>query len=166
MAFFRGDKVVLTNTFGKLNQIGNIFEIADITTNNKIIIRDATSKIAIAAIDVDDLEKYFRTTESVKNIWTKWNHIIDCDDSIIGIYRTNFKKVEVRVNDSKGNRITGRAFCCKDDTFNLAFGIRLAYMRAIRKAYTSNKEDLLHQVTLIKLNIHNIDQQINKMCEG
>lgn len=166
MAFFRGDKVVLTNTFGKLNQIGNIFEIADITTNNKIIIRDATSKIAIAAIDVDDLEKYFRTIESVKNIWTKWNHIIDCDDSIIGIYRTNFKKVEVRVNDSKGNLITGRAFCCKDDTFNLTFGIRLAYMRAIRKAYISNKEDLLHRVTLIKLNIHNIDQQINKMCEG
>ena len=182
MTIFRGDKVALANKFDKLTQIGTVYEVANITTDNKVIIRDTVSKVAIGAIGIDDFEKYFNKLEDDKKSgWTEWHRLLDSNDDMIGIYRTNFKKVEVKIGDgsknynnkkkNKNNKkdnkmsITGKAFCCKEDDFNLAYGIRLAYMRAIKKSYIKNKEPLLNELDVIKLNIHNIEQQLRKMCE-
>lgn len=177
MTIFRGDKVALAKEFDKLTQIGTVYEVANITTDNKVIIRDTVSKVAIGAIGIDDFEKYFNKLEDTKKSgWTEWHRLIDSNDDMIGIYRTNYKKVEVKIGDSSKNynnknkkdnkmSITGKAFCCKEDDFNLAYGIRLAYMRAIKKSYIKNKEQLLNELDITKLNIHNVEQQIRKMCE-
>lgn len=159
---FRGDKVVLIKPYEKMEQVGNNYEVADFTEAN-IILRDCITKIAVAAINVNDFSEYFMRVEDVRG-WTEWQNIIDTDECLIGQYRTNQKKVEVKVYN--GQRIIkGRAFCCKDDVFNLAFGIALAYKRAIKKIYIEDRENLVNALNETKTAIYNLEQQINKMCK-
>lgn len=64
--------------------------------------------------------------------WTEWTEVGIID----AMYKTNFKKVRVRLTS---DNIVAESCCCKDDTFNLSFGIRIAYLRCLVKALEKSK---------------------------
>lgn len=165
----RGDKVVLIKPFDKMQNVGNMYEVADFTSTN-IILRDCVTKVAACAVSVVDFSNYFDKVENAIGKWTKWQTIIDANDSTVGMYRTNYKKVEVKIfyfSNNKCDSITlkAKSTCNKVDDFNLTFGIRLAYMRAIRKFYKIQMKDCINKVTEYQTQISNISKNIEKMCK-
>ena len=50
---FRGDKVVLMKPFDKMQNIGNMYEVADFTNTN-IVLRDCATKVAACAVSITD----------------------------------------------------------------------------------------------------------------
>ena len=106
-------------------RIGTIFTVENITQNNHITIKN---KIGIGIMAYDKLEKYFEIAS--KNKWTDWT--IKYKYSIAfgetsynkGVdfkYRHNCKTVEI-IKDG----IKVRAYCHKDDEFDLEKGIEVA----------------------------------------
>lgn len=74
-------------------------------------------------------------TEKKRSSWTEWAEI--GKGAMPGAeYKTNSKKVKVRFLP---NNIVAESCCCKDDTFNLTFGIRLAFLRCLVKAWEKSK---------------------------
>lgn len=140
MNIIKNDKVVLVNEFESLKVVGQMFEVANIVPGGSVILRDYRTKVAACAISVNDIDKYFKKLDDVFG-WTKWTRIADPMGDMIAEYRTNQKKVEVRIpNDmlddnigSNGRVIRSTATCSQGDEFNLSFGIQLAYMRCERK---------------------------------
>jgi len=170
---FRGDKVVLTKPFGKMQNTGNMYEVADFTSTN-IILRDYSTKVAACAVSVDDFSNYFDKVENVIGKWTNWHPIIDGLGNVVCFYRTNFKKIEVRIFTSDKFYVTAKATCCRNDNFNMGFGIHLAYLRAIKKQCEIEKNKYKSKVELneedknkiVELNeeIGNVKNNIEKMC--
>ena len=132
MSVLKYDKVVLKKEFKSLKTVGEIYEIANIT-DTSFILRDAKKRIAVAVIDIKDFEEYFEPVSEVRE-WCPWT-TFQTEGSVIGFYRTNGKKVEVRWNGYKS-----AAYCNKVDDFNLHFGITLAYRRCIVKFLTDQKK--------------------------
>lgn len=136
---FIGTKIILKTPFGKMQRVGAMFEVGNITESN-IVIRDVKTKIAICAIDIEDFNEYFDIFVGMRK-WSDWQAVIPPTGQITGMYRTNGKKVEVKVSNVKGV-----ASCNFSDTFNLMFGIRLAYARCMEKILvkriTSDGENL------------------------
>ena len=135
------DRVILTKGIGSLNTIGQVYEVARMT-EDFIVVRDCVSKVAVASIDIEEFGNYFVKEKEVNN-WTKWADIADPNGNMIAQYRTNNKKVEVRItNDMLGHPdkkvIRSTATCNSEDEFNLAFGVQLAYLRCEQK-YLQNE---------------------------
>ena len=130
------DNVVLIKEIGSLKTIGQVYEVARMT-EEFIVIRDISSKAAVASINIEEFGNYF-TKKNTTNGWTKWADIANPLGNMIAQYRTNNKKVEVRIiNDMLGypNKrvIRSTATCNSEDEFNLAFGVQLAYLRCEQK---------------------------------
>ena len=130
------DRVVLINEVGNLNTIGQVYEVARMT-ENFIVVRDCETKVAVASINIEEFGNYF-AKEKEHNGWTKWSEVVDPRGNMIAQYRTNNKKVEVRItNDMLGypdkKVIRSTATCSQGDEFNLAFGVQLAYLRCEQK---------------------------------
>lgn len=160
MPILRGDKIILVKTYDKINQIGNVFEVADITTGGLVIVRDNKTKVAVGAIEADELFKYFTKKEEVKNQWTEWNRMLDPFGSTVGFYRTNFKKVQVKIPNKDTGYYKAEACCnLKEDDFNIGFGINLAYIRCLNKAWLSKIFDMSN----IQSEIINNNRTIEKM---
>lgn len=123
MTILRDDKIILTKPLGKL-VVGVKYEVGDIS-DRYVIIRNAANKVAMAAVDVDEFDEYF--VKSLDKVgWTEWEAIF-IGDNYIGSYRTNRKKVQVRL----ANGVRAEASCnLKYDSFNLNKGVYLAYYRA------------------------------------
>ena len=132
----RYDKVILTKAFGDLKTVGEIYEVANITLTS-VILRDKKNKVAIASVNIDEFDQYFTKVDEVKKGWTDWNHLVDQSGDIVGFYRTNYKKVQVRTNDN----FRAEATCYKDDEFNLFFGLQLASARCNAKALKKMEEE-------------------------
>lgn len=128
MNIFKGDKVMLLNEFGNLN-IGEVYEVANIINDTTIVLRNAKTKVAIASIDIEYVDKHFKKFED-KKTWTKWNSMVDPYGNIYLSYRTNGHKVQVKTPDGD---YRSEASCGKHDNFNLSFGIKLAHMRCMGK---------------------------------
>lgn len=170
MDVFKGDKLILTKEYGNL-AIGATYELANIT-DSKFILRELTTKLAVAAIEFDKLEEYFVKPEEFKG-WTKWGVIANEYGNLIGMYRTNGKKVQVRMYSDSACIAKSEATCCKDDKFNLMFGINLAYLRCIEKMHKKNKEKyekILKETTerlsdtqmIMKRMLASLDKEANK----
>lgn len=90
--------------------------------------------------------------------WTPWTQFVGFDGQNDCQYRTNGKKVQVRFLT---NKIKGEACCCKDDDFNLAFGLHVAYLRCLNKALTKKKNDaereLVENEFILKKMINSLD---------
>lgn len=143
MNIIKGDKVIQIKELEKVNLIGNMFEVANFT-ETAVIIRDAVSKIAVCSVGIDEFDQYFKKADEV-NGWTNWTQMVDPLDNMIAEYRTNQKKVEVRIMNNmlgypNNKVIRSTATCSKGDEFNLSFGIQLAYLRCERK-YLQNEID-------------------------
>ena len=132
----RYDRVILVKEFDNLKTVGNEYEIANVT-DTKIVVRDVVSKVAVGAVDIDEFDQYFTKVDEVKKGWTPWNHLVDQSGDIVGFYRTNYKKVQVRTNDN----FRAEATCYKDDEFNLFFGLQLASARCNAKALKKMEDE-------------------------
>jgi hypothetical protein len=67
-------------------------------------------------------------------------------------YRTNRKKVQVKFVKDK---VRSEACCCKDDEFNLPFGIQLAYLRCLNKAMLQKSDKLQEEMCRLNKEIYN-----------
>lgn len=153
MNIIRNDRVVLIKEMESLKQVGNAFEVANIL-DDAIVLRDADTKIAVASVDIKEFDQYFKKVDEVEG-WTAWSRMINPVGDMIAEYRTNFKKVEVRItNDMLGypnqKVIRSTATCSQCDEFDISFGIHLAYLRCEQK-YLKNEIDeydlLLNEIT-------------------
>lgn len=156
------DRVVLTKELNdKFKQIGETFEVASILENS-FLLRSEKTKVAVGVVSFDDFEKHFTHEENHKG-WTKWTPLVAFDGQTDAFYRTNRKKVQVRFLTDK---IRGECCCCKDDDFNLSFGIQLAYLRALNKARLKQKADLEETMKSVEHEIAETETIIKKMVNS
>ena len=160
------DKVVLTRELNdKVNMVGEVYEVANIT-NDVIVLRDVVSKVALGAVSFDDFEKHFTKKDEVSG-WTPWTPVGDVEGKLIGYYRTNQKKVQVKTADGYRSEA-----CCNigEDDFNLSFGINLAFLRceakmlrakkkACEEEFKSYNRELKETQKYIKNMINSLEQQ-------
>lgn len=140
------DRVVLTKELNEVfKQVGEVFEIASIL-DNAFLLRDARTKVALGVVSFEDFNNCFVPEEKRKG-WTPWTKFVGFDGQNDASYRTNGKKVQVRFATSK---IKAEACCCKGDDFNLAFGIQIAYLRCLNKAF--GKQKCVYESMLSKIN--------------
>lgn len=158
---FRNDKVVLIKEFDKMSTVGQEYEVANIT-DTAVVLRDATTKIAVGAICIDDFDKYFAKSLKAKK-WTAWTKLIVNDNSVV-FYRTNGVKVQVK----SVNNVVGTACCNSNDIFNLYVGVRIAYLRMQNKILNAaiEKMDMVSNIEdwkELKDIIYNNNNTINKI---
>ena len=159
-----GEKVILTNPIDKLKSVGAVFEIANIV-DNYIVLRDAKTKVAVGICNIVDMDFHFKKFENFTgNKWTSWTNILDETGNIIGFYRTNGKKVQVRSFESN---FRGEASCNKTDTFDAWFGLRLAWERMQSKIIANHKKQcetaIKDTVTAEHNNKNNIKRLLNSL---
>lgn len=76
--------------------------------------------------------------------WTDWTVIED--DSMMGMYKTNHKKVRVKLSDD----FVGESCCSKFDEFDLDFGIRMAYLRCMAKMWKKGRDNIDKEIDAIE----------------
>lgn len=161
MYILRNDKVVLIKEFGNMRTVGEVFEVANIT-DTAVVLRNAMSKIAVGAVDINIFDQYFKKPEEIKT-WTKWYGLMDNKSNTIAFYRTNGKKVQLRTPDG----IQAEACCNKCDEFNLFFGIQLAMLRCKDKSlknFVAENEPILKDAKSKMIdNQHLIKRMINSL---
>lgn len=155
MSILKYDKVVLIKEFGKLKTVGETYEVANITETS-FVLRDTKTKVAVGVINIKDFEEYFNKAEDVKG-WTPWTPIANIDGSFIAVYRTNFKKVQVRFEGYRAE-----ASCNTMDDFNLFFGIKLAITRCRIKYLNDCKQKNQEMLKEINTQIKNINSEIKE----
>ena len=156
------DRVVLTRELNeKFKQVGEVFEIANII-DNSFLLRSAQTKVALGVISFEDFEKHFVHEENF-NGWTPWTQFVGFDGQSDAVYRTNRKKVQVRFLTSK---VRGEACRNKDDEFNLAFGLRVAYLRALNKAREKQKIELEDKLGMVNSEIAENKAVLKKMINS
>ena len=156
------DRVVLTKELNdKFKQIGETYEVANIL-DNSFLLRNAKTKVAVGVVSFEDFEKYFIAENKMKG-WTSWQSLVGFDGQTDAMYRTNHKKVQVKFITDK---VKGECCCCKDDDFNLAFGIQLAYLRCLNKARAKQMTDIEETLNMIKHEIAENETIIKKMVNS
>ena len=140
------DRVVLTKELNdKFKQVGDAFEVANIFEDS-FLLRDAKTKVAIGVVSFKDFEEYFVADENFKG-WTNWIPLVGFDGQSYAMYRTNRKKVQVKFLTTEDR---AEACCCKDDDFNVGFGIQLAYLRCMNKARTRQRIELEEKLNIVE----------------
>lgn len=144
------DRVVLTKELNdKIKKVGDVFEIANIL-DNSFLLREAKSKVAVGVIDFEDFDKHFIPEPNYKG-WTRWTQFSGYDGQSDCFYRTNHKKVQVKfVTDN----VRAEACCCKNDEFNLSFGVQLAYLRCLNKAMAKKSDELQEEMNRLNKEIY------------
>lgn len=131
------DRVVLTKEFNeKFKKAGEVFEIANIL-DDSFLLRDSKTRVALGVISFEDFEKFFVHEENFKG-WTSWTPIVGFDGHSDVYYKTNRRKVQVKFLTDK---VRAESCCNKVNDFNLSFGIQLAYLRALNKAWVKRKTE-------------------------
>lgn len=148
-----GNKIRLIKPFGTLN-VGEIYEIGTMT-ESVYIIRDANTRIAKASVNIDEFDEYFVKIENKS--WTEWNGISD-GQNLIGFYRTNGKRVQVRAF----NCVKAESSCNKTDNFDLKLGIALALYRCQIKYAIKLKEEADEYIENAEGEIKSIFDYIDK----
>ena len=167
MSVIKYDKVILKKELGdRLRTVGQEFEIANIT-EDKYLLRDAKTKVAIATVDIAEFEEYFEKPEEMVG-WTPWVAIFDkIEGGIDAFYRTRGdKKVQVRlVKDKKPNEkyILKEASCNTMDEFNLFFGITMAYKRCLIEHL---KREEAEQTKLVAEQTRKLDEIRNELKDN
>ena len=156
MSILKYDKVVLIKEFGKLKSVGKEYEVANVTETS-LVLRDSETKIAVGVIGIKEFEEYFKKAEDIKG-WTPWTQISNIDGSLIAMYRTNFKKVQVRFQGYHAE-----ASCNTMDDFNLFFGIKLAITRCRIKYLNDCKQKNEEMLKEIDAHIKDINSEITEV---
>lgn len=154
------DRVVLTKEFNdKFKKVGEVFEIANIL-DDSFLLRDSKTRVALGVISFEDFEKFFVHEENFKG-WTQWTPIVGFDGQSDVYYKTNRKKIIVKFLTDK---VRAESCCSKVNDFNLSFGIQLAYLRCLNKAWAKKKseyEAMLneYETKLTKANTEIVDNE-------
>lgn len=159
----RFDRCVLVKELNeKFKQIGETFEVANVSEDS-FLLRSAKTKVAVGAVSLEDFDKHFVYEENFKG-WTDWQSIVGFDEQTNAVYKTNLKKVRVKFPTS---RVCAEACCCRDDDFNLSFGIHLAYLRCLNKAREKQRAELSEKMKIVEHEIaenkHIIKQMVNSI---
>jgi hypothetical protein len=158
----RFDKVILTKELNeKFKQIGETYEIANILEDS-FVLRSEKTKVAIGVVTFEDFDKHFVHEENFKG-WTDWEPLIGFDGQSDAFYRTNKKKVQVKFLTSK---VRAECCCCKDDNFNLGFGVQLAYLRCMNKARAKQRIELEEKLNMVEHEIAENESIIKKMVNS
>lgn len=156
------DRVVLTKELNeKFKQVGEVFEIANIF-DNSFLLRDSKTRVALGVVSFEDFEECFVAEENYKG-WTPWTPLVGFDGQSDCFYRTNRKKVQVKFLTTKDR---AECCCCKDDEFNLGFGIHLAYLRCLNKARENQKLELEAKLSMVEHEIAENKTIIKKMVNS
>lgn len=147
----------------KLHKVGECYEIANILEDS-FVLREAKSKLAVGVISFEDFEKHFVHEENFKG-WTNWTPLVGFDGQTDAFYRTNRRKTQVRFLTDK---VRAESFLnVKDgDAFNLFFGIQLAYLRALNKAYSKKTAEYENALKKIKSETEDNEGIIRKMINS
>lgn len=154
----KGDKLILIKEFNKLKEIGETYEVADIT-EQFFVIRDSTTKIALAAVEIDRLDEYFKKPNDF-NGWTEWQSFVSGNSVLF--YRTNQKKVQVRNPEG----VRAEASCNKDDKFDLFLGLRIAHERLLIKIFRKTEKTLESELTVVRNEISDSQSRIKKLIQS
>lgn len=145
----RFDRVILIKELNdKIKKVGDAFEIANICEDS-FVLREAKSKVAVGVVSFSDFEKHFVHEENFRG-WTNWVYFTGFDGQNDCMYRTNRKKTQVRFLTDK---VMGESFLNKEDDFNLAFGLNLAYLRARNKAFANKKSKYEQEINKIDIEL-------------
>ena len=156
------DRVVLVKELNeKFCKIGEVFEIANIL-ENAFLLRDAKTRIAIGVVSFEDFENCFVHEENYKG-WTPWIQFTGFDGQNDCFYKTNRKDVAVKFLTDK---VRAESCCSKVNDFNLAFGIRLAYLRCLNKARTKQRIELEEKLNMVEHEIAKNLTTIKKMVNS
>lgn len=136
----RMDTVINTKFFCDRFTVGAAYEVANIVDSG-FVLRRKTDKVAVGLVNFFDFYEYFTVESSFKG-WTPWMPFAEVSDSgsfeTIGYYRTNMKKVQVKLLD--GTR--GEASCNTNiDKFDFEIGLKIASLRCKRKVILNGMED-------------------------
>lgn len=155
----RFDRVVLVKELNeKFKQIGETFEIANILEDS-FLLRSAKTKVALGVVSFDDFENHFVHEENFSG-WTPWEPIIGFNGQSDVEYRTNRKKTQVRFLT---NKVKAESCCDNRDEFNLTFGIHMAYLRCLNKAWEKKKSELEKQLKMANSEIAENEAILKKM---
>lgn len=156
------DKVILTKEMNeKFKQVGETFEVANVLEDS-FLLRNAKTKLAIGVVNFNDLESYFVHEDNFKG-WTEWTPLIGFNGQSDALYRTNRKKTQVKFLT---NKFRAECCCCKDDDFNLGFGIQLAYLRCLNKARENQKIKLEKELEFVNHEIAENQTIMKKMVNS
>ena len=173
---FRDTKVILVKQFDKLQRIGETYEVGNIT-DSMVVLRDVKNKVAVGAVTFEDFDTYFEVKKD-KHKFTEWQAFEDGFGNTIGFYRTNQKKVQVKLftnveifgSQMTVSEIRAEASCHKGDTFNLYFGLRLAFLRAVeqlsQKALKENGSKYIKFSGLYKDTKRSINNMLSTLENG
>lgn len=165
------DRVILTKELNsKFKKIGEVFEVANILSANdsvnvdrdSFLLRDAKTRIAIGVVSLEDFEKCF-VKEKEFSGWTAWTPLTGYDGQTDALYRTNLRKVQVKFLTDK---VRAESCCCKNDDFNLFFGVQMAYLRCINKALLKKRQDVENKLMAINNNIVDNNRIIKDMISS
>lgn len=162
MATLKYDRVILTKELNeRFRKVGEIFEIANIL-DDSILLRDSKTRAALGIISFEELEQYFVHEPNHKG-WTQWIPLTGFDGQSDAYYRTNRRKVQVKFLTDK---IRAEACCNRVDDFNLSFGIQMAYLRCLNKAWTKKKNEYEEELKRINLEIADNEKIIKRMINS
>lgn len=158
----RFDKYVLVKELNeKFKQVGETYEIANILEDS-FMLRSEKTKVTLGLVNFEDFEKHFVAVENYKG-WTNWTPIVGFDGQSDCFYRTNRKKTQVKFLTTKDR---AECCCCRDDDFNLSFGIQLAYLRCMNKARTKQRAELEKKLNMVEHEIAENETIIKKMVNS
>lgn len=156
------DTVILTKELNdKFKKVGKAFEVANIF-EDYILLRDATTRVAIGIVAYDDFVTHFEKEEKFEG-WTPWVSFTGFDGQNDVVYKTNRRKTIVKF--IKGN-IKAESCCHKDDEFNLYTGIQIAYLRARNKVLAKQKAELEESLKKINREIADNSDIVKSMVES
>ena len=157
----RMDKVYLVKPYaaGRFGNVGaEEYEIANILDDGSFVIRRAVDRVAIGVVPVKDFFEHFCPVREAS--WTPWMpfaDVIDGEVVSVGTYRTNFKKVQVRLLDDT----RGEASCNTNmDQFDFRIGLSIAYNRAKSKVAIKKYQDAVKEINQITNEIQAIMGQV------
>ena len=157
------DRVILMKEMGdRFSTVGQVYEVASILNGESFLLRDAKTKIASGVISIEDFDKHF-VIENECIGWTPWQKFVGFDSQNDCLYRTNFKKVQVRFLTDK---VRAETCCSKNDEFNLSFGIKLCYLRALNKARAKQKKELEEKLSMVNREIAENEKTMKLMLNS
>ena len=119
--------------------------------------------MALGIISFEDFNRYFEKENERKKGWTNWVPLVGFDGQSDAFYRSNGKKTQVKFLTDK---VRAECCCCKDDDFNLGFGIQLAYLRCLNKARTKQRIELENKLNMVEHEIAENSTIIKKMVNS
>lgn len=157
------DKVIAIKPLGRLNALGNTYEVANIQ-NNMIVLRDINTKVAMCSVEMAAFDKYFKKVDEFKE-WTEWCPLAsrEGDGNIVGYYKTNNRKVMVKLHN--GVKAIATCNCKHGDTFNLAIGIQLAYMRCVSKTLKKGIDEYQNVIKHLEYELNENNEKIDKVIK-